>query len=147
MPQAHDDITFGLALVGFAMLASDAARSCRGSGSRAWTVATVAVVLAHVGCVWGLRYGFDAAAMWRKGAVVFVLFHGAALALVAAAFLRESWRRRCVVAAFGVVCVGALPAPVRYPELALLRWPVLAIAAAAAGAIVRGGRRQPTAAR
>ena len=39
---------------------------------------------------------------------------------------------RLVVAAFAVVCVGALPAPFRYEEIAALRVPVVAVPIAAA---------------
>jgi hypothetical protein len=136
----HDDVTFGLALVGFAMLAADASRRFGGARSAALTVTTAAVVAAHVLCVWAFRFDWSLAAMLEKSLAAFVLFHGALLLLLLAAVAREPWRTRGVLAAFAIVCLGAVPAPFRYPELALLRLPVLAIPIAAAVCALRRRR-------
>lgn len=140
----HDSLTFGLAIVGFGMLAADAARRSRGRRSAAWTRATAAVVGAHVVCVWAFRFGWSLEVMQRKGIAVAVLFHGAFAALLTAAVVREPWRTTCVWLAFAVVCLGALPAPFRYDEIAVLRLPVLAIAGAAVWTICRRRRRPVT---
>lgn len=127
----HDATTFGLALVAFALLATDAARRWRGARSTALTRTTALVVAAHVGCVWTFRFDLSFAAMWQKNPFAFVLFHGALLLIVASAFVSEPARDRLVWGAFAVVCMGALPAPFRYPEIAVLQIPVLAVFVAA----------------
>jgi hypothetical protein len=70
--------------------------------------------------------------MLDKGVAAFVVFHAAFAAVVAAALSPEPRSSRLVVAAFGVVCVGAVPAPFRYRELEALQLPVLATPLAAA---------------
>ncbi len=138
----HDEVTFGLALIGFALLALDAAQRLRAHRSASLTRVTAVVVVSHVACVWAFRFGGSLAAMLDKGVPAFLVFHGALAFLLIATFVREPWRTRAVVFAFVVVCCGAVPAPFRYPELALLRLPVLAIAIAAI-AFAASGRRAP----
>jgi len=126
-----DAVTFGLAFVAFVLLATDAACRWRGHRSAALTRTTALVVAAHVGCVWTFRFDLSFAAMWQKSAFAFVLFHGALLLIVASAFVRDPARDRLVWGAFAMVCIGALPAPFRYPEIAVLQMPMLAVFAAA----------------
>ena len=136
-----DWITFGLAFAGFVMLAADAARRLCGRRSRALTAAAAGVITAHVCCVWGLRFGWSLTAMLDKGVAAFALFDAAYAAIVTAVFSPEPRCGRLVVAAFAVVCVGALPAPFRYEELAALRVPVVAVPVAAAAYWLRQRRR------
>src|SRR5688572_14414472 len=105
----HDSTTFGLALVGFALLAADAARRWRGLRSAALTRTTATFVAAHVACVWVFRFDLSFATMWGKSPFGFALFHTALLLVVASAFVRERARDRIVWSAFAIVCVGALP--------------------------------------
>jgi hypothetical protein len=137
----HDALTFGLALLAYGLLAADAALRWRGRGTTALTLLAAATALAHVGCVWAFRFGWDARAAWGKSAAGFVIFHGALVLLLLAA----AWparRRTLVLAAFAVVTAGALPAPFRYPELASLRVPVVAIGALAAGSMAVAARQR-----
>ncbi|HEX6812312.1 MAG TPA: hypothetical protein VF384_11860 [Planctomycetota bacterium] len=126
----HDGLTFALAFAAFALLALDATLRWRRRrfGWLTWTV--LAVATSHIGCVWAFRFDWDAGAMWAKSAFAFVLFHGAAACLAVSAASREPVRTRGVWCAFAIVCAGAVPAPFRYPEIAWLRTPVIAVAAA-----------------
>jgi hypothetical protein len=143
----HDDVTFGLAALGFVLLATDAARRWRGRRSRSLTLVTAAVITAHVLCVWAFRFDWSLAAMWQKSAVAFVIFHVALAGVLAATVAHEPWRNRLVTAAFVIVCTGALPAPFRYPEIAWLRWPLLLVAAGAGGYAFAPRRTRATNAR
>lgn len=120
----HDHITFGLALVGFALLAGDAARRWVGLRSALLTWASTLVISIHVVFVWAFRFDWSIERMWHKSAFAFLLFHGAFLLIIAGAILGERWRSHLVLFAFAIVCAGALPAPFRYDELAMLRIPV-----------------------
>ncbi|MCR9244736.1 MAG: hypothetical protein NXI31_06875 [bacterium] len=127
----YDHITFGLALIGFALLAADASRRFVGRRSTALTLISTTVILVHVGFVWAFRFDWSFAAMWQKSAFAFLLFHGATLVIAGSVIARDRLRDRLVFAAFGIVCVGALGAPFRYPELAMLQLPVPAVFVAA----------------
>ena len=133
----NDATTFGLAFVGFALLATDAARRWHGHRSTTLTRTTALVVLAHVACVWAFRFDLSFAAMWSKSLFGFVLFHTALLLIVAAVFARDPRRDWFVWSAFAIVSAGALPAPFRYPEIAVLQIPVLAVFATAVGYALR----------
>ena len=124
-------VTFGLSLIAFALLALDAARRRHRRRSSRLTRLVFAVAAAHILCVWALRFGWSATAMWEKSPFAFLLFHGAAATLGAANLVREPGRTACVLAAFAIVCVGAVPAPFRYDEIAWLRAPVVGIFVAA----------------
>ena len=128
---ANDALTFGLSLAAFALLALDASRRWHRRRSALLTRLVFAVAAAHIVCVWAFRFGWSAAEMWQKSAFAFLLFHGAAVVLGVANVVREPRRTVCVLAAFAIVCAGALPAPFRYPEIAWLRAPVVAILVAA----------------
>lgn len=133
----HDWITFGLAFLGYAALAADAVRRAAGARSPGPTRLAAAIVLAHVLCVWAFRFDWSLQAMLAKGLGAFALFHGAFAAILAAVLVREPWRSRLVLAAFAVVSLGAVPAPFRYDEIAVLRLPMLAAFGAALAAMVR----------
>lgn len=127
----YDNITFGLALIGYALLAADAARRFVGRRSPILTMLTAGVVFAHVLCVWAFRFDWSFAAMWHKSVFGFLLFHSALLLITAAVLVRGRPRDRLVILAFAIVCAGAIPAPFRYEEIAMLRLPVPAIFVAA----------------
>jgi len=139
----HDHITFGLALCGFGLLATDAARRFAGLRSPALTRLTAIVVCAHVLCVWAFRFDWSAARMWHKSAFAFVLFHGALLLILGSVLAGERHRSRLVLLAFAIVVIGAVPAPFRYPELAMLQIPVVAVFAAAVFCGLRARARTP----
>jgi hypothetical protein len=138
-----DDCTFGLAIVGYGLLATDFARLWRGRNSRALPWLTAAVVLAHVACVWALRFDWSLHRMLDKGIIGFVLFHCALVLVLLAPLLGGKGRRRTVTGAFVLVSAGALPAPFRYPELGLLALPLLAVFVAAMLHVVAGRPRLP----
>ena len=116
----YDNITFGLALIGYALLAADAARRFVGRRSSILTMFTAGVVLAHVVCVWAFRFEWSFSRMWQKSIFGF-------LVIVASVLAHGRLRDRLVMAAFAIVCVGAIPAPFRYPEIEMLRLPVPAV--------------------
>ena len=127
-----DTITFGLAFTGYALLAADASRRVRGQCSAALTNLCALVIVAHVVCVWALRFDWSFRAMFDKSPFAFVLFHAALLSILLAALLAEPVRSRLVITSFAIVSLGAIPAPFRYDEIAVLQIPVLATALAAA---------------
>lgn len=144
---ANDALTFGLSLAAFALLALDASRRSHRRRSARLTRLAFAVATAHIACVWAFRFGWSAAAMWQKSPFAFLLFHGAAITLGIATVVREPGRTRCVLAAFAIVCAGAVPAPFRYPEIQWLRAPVVAIFVAAVTVMLlpRRADREPAA--
>ena len=144
---ATDAFTFGLSLAAFALLALDASLRSRHRRSALLTRLVAAVATAHIVCVWAFRFGWSAAAMWGKSPFAFVLFHGAAATLGLATVVREPRRSPCVLAAFAIVCAGALPAPFRYDEIAWMRAPVVGIFVAAAAVMLLPRRANPEPAR
>jgi len=135
-----DDITFGLALIGYALLGADFARQHSGRSTTWLSALTAIVVGTHVLCVWGLRFDWSLTQMWHKSAAGFVIFHSALCLVLAIPFLRA--RRRLVTSgAFALVSAGALPAPFRYPELSLLALPLLAVAGISLGCAITAMRR------
>ena len=140
----HDALTFGLSLAAFALLALDASLRWRRRRSALLTRLVAVVAAAHIGCVWAFRFGWSAAAMWEKSPFAFVLFHGAAATLGLATVVREPRCSRCVLAAFAIVCAGAVPAPFRYDEIAWLRAPVVGIFVAALSVMLLSRRASPS---
>lgn len=137
-----DDVTFGLALVGYGLLAADFARLHAGRTGRRLAWATAAVVLAHVVCVWSLRFEWSLTRMLEKSLPGFVLFHTALALILVAPALRGKPRVLVTSIAFALVTAGALPAPFRYPELSLLFLPLFAIAVSAVGYVIVARRRR-----
>lgn len=137
-----DDLTFGLAIVGYALLAADFALEHRSGSHRSLGWLTLLVVFAHVVCVWAFRFEWSLQRMLDKSLAGFLLFHGALLAIVAARFSAGTRRRAITTGAFALVTAGAVPAPLRYPELSLLTLPVFAIAVGGIAVAVQGARRR-----
>ena len=122
----QDAITFGLAAVGYILLAKDTALRLAG---RRWTVLgilTALVVLAHVTLVWTFRFEWSFLDAWQKSPVAFLIFHSALLLILIAPLTAPRTRDRLTWLTFAIVSAGALPAPFRYPELQLLALPLLA---------------------
>lgn len=138
-----DDITFGLALIGYALLATQLVRVHANRETRGLAITTAIVVTAHVACVWGLRFEWSLTRMLDKSLPGFVIFHAALLLILIAPRLRGKHCVRVTTAAFILVTAGAIPAPLRYPELSLLLWPLLAIAATATSFVIATHRRRP----
>ena len=126
-----NDVTFGLALIGYALLAVQFVRVHQQRTPSKLAVMTAAIVTAHVACVWGLRFDWSLTAMLDKSLPGFVIFHTALLLIVVAPFMRGRRLVWITSAAFALVTAGALPAPFRYPELSLLMLPLFGIAATA----------------
>jgi hypothetical protein len=138
-----DDVTFGLALIGYALLAIQFARVHAKRETRGLAIVTATVVTAHVACIWGLRFDWSLTLMLDKSLPGFAIFHTALLLILMAPLLRGKLCVLVTTAAFGLVTAGALPAPFRYPELSLLLLPLVAIAATAIGHVVVTKRRSP----
>jgi len=140
---AWDALTFGLSLAAFSLLALDATRRRHRRRSALLTRLVAVVAAAHILCVWAFRFGWSAAAMWEKSPFAFVVFHGAAATLGLASIVSEPHRTRCVLAAFAIVCAGAVPAPFRYDEIAWMRAPVVGIFVAAVAVMMLPRRLNP----
>lgn len=134
-----NDWTFGLALIGYALLGADFARQHARRASGWLSAATVVVVVAHVLCVWGLRFDWSPTRMLEKSLPGILIFHSALLLIVFAP-LSHKRRRLATSVAFALVTAGALPAPFRYPELSVLLLPVVAIALVSICCAVAGAR-------
>tara|TARA_R110002094_G_scaffold101533_4_gene101487 strand:- start:539 stop:964 length:426 start_codon:yes stop_codon:yes gene_type:complete len=137
-----DDVTFGLALIGYALLAVQFVCAHTKREARVLAIVTATVVVAHVACVWGLRFDWSLSAMLDKSLPGFVIFHSALLLILLAPAVRGANRAWVTTAAFALVTAGALPAPFRYPELSLLLLPLVAIAATAVGWVIVSKQRQ-----
>ncbi len=125
--QLEDAITFGLAWLGYALLASDFARRARGRRDARVSALTALVAIVHVACVYVFRFDGSVLAAWQKSAAGFVIFHSALLTIVLAPMVFEPWRTRMVFVSFGVVSFGGLGAPFRYPELGVLAIPLFTV--------------------
>lgn len=131
-----DDLTFGLAGVGYVLLAKDTALRVLG---RRWNwlgIVTSKVVVAHVLLVWALRFDWSPSYAWNKSPAAFLLFHTAFALIVVAPMLRDRLRDRLTKATFCVVSLGVLPAPFRYPEISMLGLPMIATFLAVAAVYV-----------
>jgi hypothetical protein len=123
-------LTFGLAFAAYTLLAADVALRFWGVKWRALTVVLATLLTAHVGLVWGHRFGWSVEAALAKGLAGFLIFHAAFAAILAAAVAREPWATRLLYAAFPVASVGAIGAAFKYEYVSGLRWPLLAVGAA-----------------
>jgi hypothetical protein len=135
-------LTFPLAIAGYAGLTAAVVLGSRGPAPPWLLRLTAAVVAAHVGLVWSVRYEWQFAVATRNGYAGFAIFHAALALIVASAFLPASHARRLVTAAFAVVTLGAWGAVFRYAEVAAYRFPVLALSAMGAGALIGAIRRR-----
>lgn len=126
---AVDSLTFSLAYAAYVLL-------CAAVLSRwkpvVWVLAAVA--LAHVYCVWHLRFHWSFAAATSRGYLGFALFHAALLSILVATAVAP-WK--ILPFTLAVVTLGAVGAAFRYDFVAWLRWPVVAAAGATAVLLVR----------
>ncbi len=122
----EDAITFGLAALGYLLLAKDSALRIAGRRLRSLGFITAGVVLTHVALVWAWRFEWSLQEAWQKSPPAFVIFHSALLLILLAPFTASGSRDRITWVAFAIVSAGALPATIRYPELGLLAIPLLA---------------------
>ncbi len=129
-----DWITFGLAITAYALLAIDLLYHARGLRSKRWSMLTAVVVAAHVVCVWIFRLNLDPAAAFQKSPQGFIIFHAATILIFAGPFLPAVWWTRALAFSMIFVTIGAIAGTFRYPELAMLRIPVIAIA------LLKGGQ-------
>jgi len=130
-------VTFLLAPIGYAGLAVAAVTAARGHVPRALWRAVAVVILSHVALVWAVRYGWRLSEATRDGYAGFVLFHGALLAIVASAFLRDGLARPLIIGAFAIVTVGALGAVFLEEVVAVYRIPVVLCAILGGGGLIR----------
>jgi len=137
----RDALTFGLAFLGYCLLGATVAVQARGLAARGLRTLLALVLPAHVFLVWHWRFDWSLDAAVRKSVLGFALFHGALLAIIAAAFLGRTASRRVLAAAFLVVSAAAVPAPWRYREIAALRVPMIAACAGAIAAWLWSRRR------
>ncbi len=135
-------VVFGLAALGYLLLAKDAALRIVGRRWPALGMLTALVVGTHVALVWAVRFEWSFAYAWEKGAPAFLLFHTALLLILLAPLTAPRLRDRLVWSAFGIVSLGALPAPFLYPEVRVLAVPLLAAFAGVATAVVTARRHR-----
>ena len=127
-----EQLTFLLAVVGYAGLTASALLSARGRVPvRLWR-ATAAIIVVHVAMVWAVRYDWSWAQATRNGYAGVVIFHGALVLIVTSVFVGDRIRTRLILASFAIVSVGALGAVFLYEEVAVYRPVVIGLAAAGA---------------
>jgi len=117
-------VIFGLAGAAYLLLAKDTALRLAG---REWPIIgwlAAATALAHVVALWVLRYEGSVERAWTRSPPAFVIFHSALLLILLAPVLSGRRRRAVTILAFAIVSLGVLPAPLRYPEVAVLGIPV-----------------------
>jgi hypothetical protein len=136
-------ITFFLAPIAYAGLALAAVRASRGRPSPMLRRAVAAIALAHVALVWTVRYNGQLSEATRNGYAGFLLFHGVLLAIVVSAFAGDRLARPLLVAAFGVVTLGAVGAVFAEPVVAIYRVPVILIAIGGVVGLLRARRTHP----
>ena len=137
-----DLLTFGLAVAAYALLGTDVASRAWGRQRRPLTVLVAVVLIAHVGLVWGHRFGWSVDTALAKGLAGFVIFHAAFAAILAAAVVREPWATRLLYAAFPVASVGAIGAAFRYDFVHVWRIPLLLVLGATIAAAFGAYRRR-----
>ena len=130
-------ITFLLAPIGYLGLMVATVLAAKGRRTIAFRRVVAAVIVTHVILVWTVRYEWQFSEATRNGYAGFVLFHAALLAIVASVFARNELARRFLIAAFGIVTVGALGAVFTYDEVRSYRIPVMAIAVAGLTGLVQ----------
>jgi hypothetical protein len=121
-------LVFGLAVAAYALLGASAVGHARGQWLRGVGISAFVIVSLHIVGVWWHRYDFELAQATRNGYGGFVLFHGAYIAMLVAAFAPIPVSRWCTYAAFVAVSAGAVSAVFRYEFVELFRYPVLAVA-------------------
>lgn len=142
-----EQITFGLAFIGYAGLTATAVIAAHGRLPMRFWRATAVVVVVHVLLVWLVRYEWQFAEATRNGYAGFLLFHGALAMIVASVLTAERSARVLVWTAFAVVSAGAVGAVFRYDIVAPYRVPVILTALAGTVALTRAyhaGRQQGT---
>jgi len=137
-------ITFALAFLGYVLICVDVTLHAFRRPLRLLTLAMLLVVVAHVGMVWGVRFGWSLDMALSKGWTGFIAFHVALVILIAASIVAEPWSGRLLLIAFLIVTLGAVVASFKYDFVAIYRWPL--IVAALATIIIglsawRSGRR------
>jgi hypothetical protein len=125
-----EQLTFLLAVLGYAGLAATAVRSARGRLPVTLWRPTASVIVVHVLLVWTLRYDWQIAQATRNGYLGFVIFHAALMLIVTSLGVAERHARVLVWIAFGIVTPGALGAVFLYEVVAGYRVAVIAIAVA-----------------
>jgi hypothetical protein len=133
-------VTFLLAPIAYAGLAVAAVQANRGRPSPTLRRGVAVVALAHVTLVWIVRYGGQLSVATRNGYAGFLLFHAVLLTIVASAFAAERIARPLLVAAFGVVTLGALGAVFAEDVVAIYRVPVILTAIGGGFGLVRSYR-------
>lgn len=132
-----EQLTFALAIAGYAGLTAAAAMSAAPRRPRwLWPLTTLAIV-AHVLLVWALRYEWQFSVATRHGYAGFAIFHTALAIILASLVVSDAAARRLVRVAFFVVTAGAVGAVFRYDEVAMYRVPVIALAVVGAVAQAR----------
>jgi hypothetical protein len=130
-----DDWTFGLAMIGYGLLATDFVMLHLENSRRWLSYAAATVIVVHVLLVWGHRFDWSFDRMIAKSILGFFIFHTALLLVICSAILPSNRRLWVTTTAFALVTAGALPAPFRYPELSILMLPMIGISTSAVGLV------------
>lgn len=122
-----EQLTFALAIAGYAGLTAAAALPIRRRPRWLWPL-TALVIVAHVLFVWAFRYEWRFSVATRNGYAGFVIFHVALAVVLASLVVSGAAARRLITVAFFVVTAGALGAVFRYDEVAIYQAPVMMLA-------------------
>jgi len=133
-------ITFLLAPIGYACLTIAAVLAARGRFPVMLRRTLAVIVVTHVFLVWTVRYEWQFSEATRDGYAGFVLFHGALLAIIASVFVRDQIARRLLIAAFGIVTLGALGAVFKFDVVEIYRIPVMICALAGIAGLIHAFR-------
>lgn len=137
-----DAITFGLAFAAYLSLCADVVTRRARRPRRSLAPLTAVVATTHVILVWSTRFHWSLADAWSKSPLGFVLFHGTLALLLVSAVRSPDRGDRGVFAAFVIVSAAAVPAPWRYPEIAILRAPMVVTCAVTAVLALGVARRR-----
>jgi hypothetical protein len=132
--------TFLLAAIGYAGLALTAVIAAHRAVPAALLRLVAVIIASHVALVWAFRYEGQLGQATRNGYFGFLVFHTALLAVVGSVFVADRLARRLVIAAFGIVTIGAVGAVFRYEEVAMYRVPVILCAILGVGGLLHGHR-------
>lgn len=120
-------ITFLLAFIGFAGLATNAIYASFGKNHHMMMIITAAIITIHVLMVWAFRYEWQFSQATRNGYVGFLLFHSALSLIITSTAIAADRARMFIIMAFLIVVMGANGAVFIYDVVAIYRYPVILI--------------------
>ena len=135
-----EQVTFLLAVVGYAGLTVSALLAARGRVAPWLTRSTAVVVVTHVALVWTVRYDWSWAQATKNGYAGAVIFHSALALIVASVFVAPRLATRLIITAFAIVSVGAVAAVFMDEAVVVYRPVVIGLAVIGAVGVAAAAR-------